>query len=271
MPLAATSAPLQLSKKETKRQQRQARLEAAIKFSVDAVEAEPTPEDDAEVWRMRQFIRFLNSFIQKEHRERTGNVNRFHESDVADIGGSGAAAAGARAAGGQRRRTEQEPNEEEARRAMRAEVDADVAAADTVPVLPPVEDAHSLAPPRRDEPFLELEPAGYTLVETAPAADLDLKGEYVLFKWDGAPVPREKFGWYHGKVAGAASEATRRRNPLLTHMVTYANSETGNVLPASYGVNGLRAKATVALGLGTDVWGTSKKWVLLRDVGLNSE
>ena len=93
----------------------------------------------------------------------------------------------------------------------------------------------------------------------------------MLFKWDGAPVPREKFGWYHGKVAGAASEATRRRNPLLTHMVTYANSETGNVLPASYGVNGLRAKATVALGLGTDVWGTSKKWVLLRDVGLNSE
>ena len=63
------------------------------------------------------------------------------------------------------------------------------------------------------------------------------------------------------------TEAAKRKNPALTHMVMFANSETGNVLPASCGVRGWRAKAEIPLGLGTCVWGAMKKWVVLSDIG----
>ena len=112
-------------------------------------------------------------------------------------------------------------------------------------------------------------PGGYSIVGTAPAADLDLKGETVLFKWDGAPLPIEKFGWYHGTVVGPVSAAEKRKNAAFTHMVMYANSETGGVLPACAGVKGARARASFPLGLGADVWGATQKWVLLRDDALD--
>ena len=101
------TAPLRLSKKETKRQTRQERLEQAIKVSAGCVEAELESGDDAlkaELARMRQFTRFLNAFIQKEYRERTGSVNRFHDSEVSDLGGAAdSTAAGARATPAARR------------------------------------------------------------------------------------------------------------------------------------------------------------------------
>ena len=71
----------------------------------------------------------------------------------------------------------------------------------------------------------------------------------------------------YGMVVGDVSAATKRKDAALTHMVMFANSETGNVLPACAGVRGPRAKAAIALGLSADTWGATNKWVVLRDIG----
>ena len=134
------SAPIPLSKKETKKQARLDRLERAVKFSAECVEADPPATDAAELARQREFARYLNSFLQKECRERTGKVNRFHDSEVSTLNDGNAPAA----------------DEAEERQRMRERVDREYTdAQEAVPAVSP--------------------PEGYAIVETAPPADTQLE------------------------------------------------------------------------------------------------
>ena len=128
---------------------------------------------------------------------RRDHVNRFHDSEVSDLGRGGAAAstaAGARTTPPARRGREGADADAARRQAMMAESDRVYAVAQgAVPAARP--------------------PDGYSIIDTPPAVDFELKDEYVLFKWNGTPVPQDKFGWYHGKVVGDVSAATKRKDP----------------------------------------------------------
>ena len=91
-----------------------------------------------------------------------------------------------------------------------------------------------------------------------------LIGEYVLFKWTGAPVPAEAFGWYLGLVKKLASNNDRKLNPKVNLRVSYSNRETGDVLPFHCGWPAKWAETEIPLGLEPETWGVTKQWIVVK-------
>ena len=122
-------------------------------------------------------------------------------------------------------------------------------------------------------------PLGYCIDDTPPpghpagtAADEDdddnhpnrLIGSKVLVKWDGAPVPADKFGWYVGTVKRTASTVDQGKG--FNFVVKFSNAETGMVLPkceSNAWANAKGASGDYPLALVPETWGGTKRWVVL--------
>ena len=112
-------------------------------------------------------------------------------------------------------------------------------------------------------------PEGFTILDSEPELDGEngvnvLIGEYVLFKWTGAPVPAEAFGWYLGLVKKLASNNDRKLNPKVNLRVSYSNRETGDVLPFHCGWPAKWAETEIPLGLEPETWGVTKQWIVVK-------
>ena len=93
----------------------------------------------------------------------------------------------------------------------------------------------------------------------------DVIGKDILYKFAGAPLAADDFGWYHGKIQRAL-KAAEKQDPsnedcgfyaIFDHKADPANER----LRAAW-----NSRSKLVLAVGTDVASRGERWVLLRRV-----
>ena len=227
--------PPVFSKKATKRALRRERLERGVEFCFEAVRAESDATGSTKLEEIRHFGRQVNALVHREFRERTGDRNRFMESEVSAVPDAACGGSDGRGIGvGNNAGSADEGDGSD---------DDEAAAARGVPGA--------------------VAPQGYEIDVISSDDPAALIGRFILFKWTGKPLRLGEFGWYFGEVAAVVTAVQRQRDVGVTHQVTHRNSETNNRLPFRTGYRRRAAELQYPLGLASDVRGADLNWVML--------
>jgi len=227
--------PPVFSKKATKRALRRERLERGVEFCFEAVRAESDATGSTKLEEIQHFGRQVNALVHREFRERTGDRNRFMESEVSAVPDAACGGSDGRGIGvGNNAGSADEGDGSD---------DDEAAAARGVPGA--------------------VAPQGYEIDVISSDDSAALTGRFILFKWTGKPLRLGEFGWYFGEVTAVVTAVQRQRDVGVTHQVTHWNSETNNRLPFRTGYRRRTAELQYTLGLASDVRGADLNWVML--------
>ena len=113
-------------------------------------------------------------------------------------------------------------------------------------------------------------PRGYEIDEDGDVSDGSIIGKEIMFKWAGAPLQPEEFGWFRCKVRSrlTVAELKKDENNDCTHWAKFdSNVDSNNADICQYHKSeGKPPPRAVTLAVSTSADSRGARWVLLTEL-----